>query len=201
MLTDQQALQAYRFVQNPNAFELAPTQFGILYDLLVEEISIEEYEKKRGWAARSAKVVLGVLLHSLQEVKGTHIIPPTHDDQEDDPVTLEEEVQYLKADDFESILPLIQEFKFTAREARLFLILKRAPGMQVGREAILTRLYADRINEAPEFRIIDVLICNMRKKLENTPWRIETIWGAGYKLINNEPDRCAQRVPAGVSEA
>ena len=186
MLTDQQILQAYRFVQNPSGFTLAPTQFRILKDLLVDEIPLEVYEKQRNWAARSAKVVLGVLLFSLQEIQGT-VAPQALNDnnlEDHDPVTAEEEVEYLKADDFADILPLVQEYGFTPREARLFLILKRAPSMQVGKEAILTRLYADQIDDAPQLKIIDVFICKMRKKLEGTVWEIETIWGAGYKLVH-----------------
>lgn len=186
MLTDQQILQAYRFVRNPSGFTLAPTQFRILKDLLVDEIPLEVYEKQRNWAARSAKVVLGVLLFSLQEIQGT-VEPRALNDnnpEDHDPVTAEEEVEYLKADDFADILPLVREYGFTPREARLFLILKRAPNMQAGKEAILTRLYADQVDDAPQLKIIDVFICKMRKKLEGTVWEIETIWGAGYKLVH-----------------
>lgn len=184
MLTDQQILQAYRFVRSPESFSLAPSQFRVLKDLLIDEIPLEVYEKQRSWSARSAKVVLGVLLFSLQEINGTCVLEPTNNNNAE-PVTLEEEVDYLKADDFADIMPLVQEFQFTPREARLFLVLKRAPGMQAGKEAILTRLYADQIDDAPSLKIIDVFICKMRKKLEGTTWAIETIWGAGYKLVQS----------------
>ena len=69
-LTEQQVLTAARFGKDPNRFRLAPTGFRFLHDVIIKETELERLEKSRGWAARSAKVVLSVLLHMIEETEG-----------------------------------------------------------------------------------------------------------------------------------
>lgn len=47
---------------------------------------------------------------------------------------------------------------------------------------ILKSIYADRPNDAPEIKIIDVYLCKMRKKVNRFGIEFETIWGGGYVL-------------------
>jgi len=180
-LTDQQVFHAHKFSVNPNSYNLAPTFHRVLYDVIIKEEPLEALEKRKGWPARSAKALVGLILYAMQEIQGSHLDEEEDENGEGLPTT-QEQLDYLKADNGLDLLPIINTFGFTGREARLFLILKRAPGMQASKEALLNRLYADQIDEAPSAKILDVFICKMRKKLEGTNWRIETIWGAGYRL-------------------
>lgn len=181
-LTDQQVFHAHKFSVSPNSYNLAPTFHRVLYDVIIKEEPLEALEKRKGWPARSAKAIVGMILYAMQEVQGSHTSDEDEDENGEGLPTTKEQLEYLKADNGLDLLPIINTFGFTGREARLFLILKRAPGMQASKEAILNRLYADQIDDAPDVKIIDVFVCKMRKKLEGTDWRIETIWGAGYKL-------------------
>ena len=53
--------------------------------------------------------------------------------------------------------------------------------MTISKEMLLNHLYSGM--DEPELKIIDVLICKLRKKLANASGGknyIETIWGRGY---------------------
>ena len=179
LLTEQQLFHAYRFAKNPNGYNIAPALYRILHDAIIADEPLEAMEKRRGWAARSAKVVIGLTLHALQEMGGTHI---ASDDEGD--ATAREKLAYVTADDAQDYGPIMRQFGFTHMEARLFLVLKRSPNQTCGKEALLARLYANRIDDMPDVRMVDVWVCKMRKKLANTTWRIETIWGEGYQIID-----------------
>ena len=181
-LTEQQVLHAYKFSKNPNAYTLAPTFYRVLHDAIINDEPLEKMEKRRGWPARSAKALISLVLHALQEVGGSHSEPAEDEDEDEDSGTAEERLAYLKADAAQDIMPLVMEYGFSPREARLFLVLARSPGRMCGKEALFTRMYADRIDDPPDVKIVDVFICKMRKKLELTRWRIDTVWGEGYML-------------------
>ena len=71
----------------------------------------------------------------------------------------------------------------TEKEYRLFEILCRRKGNPVTKEAILDNLYGG-IDE-PDAKIIDVFVCNLRKKLAAANQGedcIRTVWGRGYAL-------------------
>ena len=56
------------------------------------------------------------------------------------------------------------------------------------KEMFLNHLYNP--TDEPEIKIIDVFVCKLRKKLRDASGGtnyIETIWGRGYKLIDNVP--------------
>lgn len=180
-LTEQQVLQAHKFSVNPQSYELAPTFYRILHDAIIKQEPLESMEKRRGWPARSAKAIIGTILHAIQETGGVIATEAPEDIQ-----ALREELEYVKADNSLELMPLVSTFGFTTTEAQIFLILQRSPGMQVGKEAIHNRLYSARPDDAPEIKIVDVLVCKLRKKLEGTSWSIETIWGVGYKLVGTE---------------
>ncbi len=71
----------------------------------------------------------------------------------------------------------------TDKEYQLFEILCQRKGNPVTKEAILDFLYGGM--DEPEVKIIDVFICNLRKKLaaaNNGDNCIRTVWGRGYAL-------------------
>jgi two-component system cell cycle response regulator CtrA len=69
----------------------------------------------------------------------------------------------------------------TAKEYQLLELLSLHKGITLTKEVILNHLYNDM--EEPEIKIIDVFVCNLRKKLANASSGkkyIETVWGRGY---------------------
>lgn len=70
---------------------------------------------------------------------------------------------------------------FTERAICKALFDRRPSG--VAKEGLMTYLYSLRPNDHPEIKIIDVLVCKARQKLKGTRWRIETVWGTGYRLV------------------
>lgn len=70
----------------------------------------------------------------------------------------------------------------TKLERGVFCVLYHAAGRTVPRSRIMDALYSARI-DPPSDKIIDVTICNLRKALANFDgFRIETVWGVGYRL-------------------
>jgi two-component system cell cycle response regulator CtrA len=53
---------------------------------------------------------------------------------------------------------------------------------RVLRSQFMTLLYAERPDHEPCDKIVDVLICKIRKKLKPHGIQIKTIWGAGYEM-------------------
>ncbi len=84
--------------------------------------------------------------------------------------------------------------RLTGREYAIIELLAMRKGATLSKEVFLNHLYGGM--EEPEFKIIDVFICKLRKKLSDAldgENYIETVWGRGYVLrepttaqINNE---------------
>lgn len=70
----------------------------------------------------------------------------------------------------------------TTSEMQVLERLAQAFPRPVGREQLFDWLYQLRPNEVPEIKILDVLICKIRKKVEPLGLRIDTLWGRGYGL-------------------
>ena len=71
----------------------------------------------------------------------------------------------------------------TGREYAIIELLAMRKGSTLSKEVFLNHLYGGM--EEPEFKIIDVFICKLRKKLADALGGenyIETIWGRGYVL-------------------
>ncbi|RXF75052.1 helix-turn-helix domain-containing protein [Hansschlegelia zhihuaiae] len=67
----------------------------------------------------------------------------------------------------------------TRREATMFGVLMKRE--IASREAIMHALYGD-VDDRPEVKIVDVLICHVRRKIRGYNVRIETCWGIGFFL-------------------
>lgn len=74
------------------------------------------------------------------------------------------------------------EFRLTASEARVFAHL--ATRDQATKDSIMMAMYSDRPGEQPEIKIVDVFVCNMRRKLRRFQVEIITVWGSGYALVD-----------------
>jgi DNA-binding winged helix-turn-helix (wHTH) protein len=183
-LTEQQVLHAHKFANNPNSYTLAPTFYRVLHDLVLQDEPLESYEKRKGFPARSAKAILGMILHAMQEMQGSH--SELSEEERANEVSAQEQLKYLTADNFADIAPHVQKWGLTRQEARLLLILERSKDRIASKEALLNRLYVETPNDLPDVKIIDVFICKLRKKLATSEYRIDTVWGVGYKLIRTD---------------
>lgn len=71
----------------------------------------------------------------------------------------------------------------TRKEYQILELLCLRKGMTLTKEMILNHLYSG--SDGPEIKIIDVFLCNLRKKLANASGGknyFETVWGRGYVL-------------------
>ncbi|MGB0935377.1 MAG: response regulator transcription factor CtrA [Alphaproteobacteria bacterium] len=78
----------------------------------------------------------------------------------------------------------------TGREYSIIELLAMRKGATLSKEVFLNHLYGGM--EEPEFKIIDVFICKLRKKLSQALGGenyIETVWGRGYVL--RDPSKSA----------
>lgn len=69
----------------------------------------------------------------------------------------------------------------TVQEFRIFEALHGSKGRIQTKEALL-RAITPLIDDEPEIKIVDVLVCKIRKKLEGLNVKIETMWGRGYRM-------------------
>jgi two-component system cell cycle response regulator CtrA len=74
--------------------------------------------------------------------------------------------------------PLV--FGLTKNESIMFGVMmnNRSPR----KETFMPALFSDRIDDAPDIKIVDVWICKMRRKLRPFGIEIKTCWGAGYEM-------------------
>jgi len=96
---------------------------------------------------------------------------------------LRERVKQLEQEvGFRIEVPLI--FGLTGSEARILgVLLKREVATK---ETLLLATTKDATgNLAPEIKIVDVFICKMRKKLTPFGIVIETVWGQGYRMLDD----------------
>ena len=71
----------------------------------------------------------------------------------------------------------------TGKEYTILELLSKHKGTTLTKEMLLDHLY--RGTDEPDFRIIDVFVCKLRKKLAQATGGnhyIETVWGRGYVL-------------------
>jgi DNA-binding response OmpR family regulator len=68
----------------------------------------------------------------------------------------------------------------TRMETRLMRALAERQDRMVSKGALMDAMYFDLGHEA-EPKIVDVLVCKIRKKLRGSAYQIETVWGQGYR--------------------
>jgi two-component system cell cycle response regulator CtrA len=90
---------------------------------------------------------------------------------------------------------IIELAKLTCSERMLLGLLMRRN--RATKDQMMTMLYADRPDEEPDSKILDVMICKMRKKLRPHGVEIRTIHGAGYEL----PSTSREKIKALMAEA
>ena len=78
----------------------------------------------------------------------------------------------------------------TTLERAVFDVLSRAPGRSFSRAALLREIHGDAAGSVLP-RVVDSTVSRLRRKLGPSGWRVETVWGRGYRW--NAGDRPAVR--------
>lgn len=89
--------------------------------------------------------------------------------------------------------------RFTKQEYRLIDVLHRSFSNTVTKEQIYDRAFADAHGEGPDMKIVDVVVCRVRKGLSAIGLIIETKWGVGYRLIAEDPAIAEHIKRTGIS--
>ena len=88
----------------------------------------------------------------------------------------------------------------TGKEYQMLELLSLRKGTTLTKEMFLNHLYGGM--DEPELKIIDVFICKLRKKLSQATGgqnHIETVWGRGYVLRDDEGSRSdRERIAVGA---
>lgn len=75
-------------------------------------------------------------------------------------------------------------YRLTFTEARIASFLFAKIGQPVRTDTLMAALYFDRaVDDVPTETMTKVLACKIRKKLANSPYRIETVWAEGYRMV------------------
>lgn len=81
---------------------------------------------------------------------------------------------------------IVLRVNLTNQQARIFNVLYERFGLCVSKQAIYNAMYFDLLpgDDPPEAKIVDVVICKVRQRIkqQRAPFRIDTIWGIGYRL-------------------
>lgn len=106
---------------------------------------------------------------------------PSYDYLLDENRVLKERLAALTAPD--ATLRLHSALSLTPKEAKLLAVMLDSPEpLDKGRLYDLVFQYDN--GDGPEVKIVDVVICKIRRKAEKGGWpgKIETLWGTGYRL-------------------
>ena len=79
------------------------------------------------------------------------------------------------------------KFRVTPTERVLLNALHASLGKCVSQQTLYNLRYG--IKDEVDHKIIPVQICHLRSKLRHSGYRIETIWGLGYRMVTCEPGK------------
>jgi two-component system cell cycle response regulator CtrA len=83
------------------------------------------------------------------------------------------------------------ELELTATEERVFAMLAKREQIS-SKEQLMFSLYSGRAtDEEPEPKIVDVMVCKIRRKIAPFGLTIETAWGRGYVMPKASRDKLA----------
>lgn len=96
--------------------------------------------------------------------------------------------QQFYFDEAERLMVVGQEaYRLMPKAAALFGLLLKRLGNAVSRDAVLDILYAGQVDDEPYARSLDTWICYLRPVLEESPYRIETVYRFGWRLVRRAP--------------
>lgn len=73
--------------------------------------------------------------------------------------------------------------ELSSNEAAMFVKLAERRGATVSREALMQAMHGLNPDDEPEMKLIDVMICKLRKKMKPLGIDIATAWGRGWRLV------------------
>ena len=87
-----------------------------------------------------------------------------------------------------------RRLKLTRKQTELLAILIRISPRIARKEFLMDCMYgmAPEVDE-PNQKIVDVFVCRIREQLVPTRFRIETVWGSGYRLREKDGQIKKQR--------
>lgn len=176
-LTQDQATRAIDFINCPQGFTFRPWEEDFLRAILVDQIGIEEAEKRFNLPSRSAKAIVRLLLQNHAEAAR----PCAKRRGDAESLGDEEGLRLLDRVSANEELVLVAEFDFTPLEARFFEVLKSARIKPTSKDHVIAALYNGRsCDEIPSGLIVDTVVCKVRAKIKGSPFSIETVPGRGY---------------------
>lgn len=164
------------------------------WDVILEDAVIEK--KSIGQVVREHGVAHGAVRSALRRRGLTGALPSEvgkrirHEDIIED-MTQSEAIEYL-LDIVKYHVP--EEYVEdecpvdvgSGAKKRILTILYRHQGKMVTKQHLHDALYWDRAaDDVPQIKIIGVQICNLREKLVDTEYSLETVWGEGYRLVRD----------------
>ena len=82
-----------------------------------------------------------------------------------------------------------REWKLTTQQAKvLAFIMARSPGMAKRESLLLNCVSVPGADNMPDIKIVDVVICAVRKKIAPLGVDIRTVWGNGYEISKRDAD-------------
>lgn len=86
-------------------------------------------------------------------------------------------------------IDLRRTYKIPPKAALLLAMLQKAGPVGLSNERALARIYSGSTKDWPQRNILKVWITHIRTALarENAPFRIETVWGWGYRIVEDKP--------------
>jgi len=103
---------------------------------------------------------------------------------------LEDKVMRM-SDDLGYKLPAPLWLDLTEAESNMFMMLIK--NKVCSKEALLNGMCSYRsVDEMPELKIVDVIICRIRKKVAEHGIDIVTVWGSGYAISQEGKNRYAE---------
>lgn len=94
---------------------------------------------------------------------------------------LSREVDRVIADALKDVPEFRGDLGLSKTETSFLSVLAKKAGRIVTKEALMTLLYADKVDDAPDEKVIDVWVCKIRPKLP-PGLTIDTVHGQGYRL-------------------
>ncbi|MBO5454065.1 MAG: response regulator transcription factor [Clostridia bacterium] len=141
---------------------------NIEYKLLYYSVGIDEFINKK-WDFREAAARINAVLKRTAKVKNSAVDEVLHNDI------------YINISSYE-IIVAGEKYRIPPKETELLYFLASNPGRVFTREQLLDRVWG--YDYFGDSRTVDVHVKKLRKRFESKTqaWKIETVWGVGYKF-------------------
>jgi len=138
---------------------------------------------------RAPSDLVRVALHAAKD-EGKIVDLPREDWPPNSLRNTRDPVANRKMDDEDTVFNCVRLFKVTRQQASLLSVLIRRN--EVSKDMmhqIIEKCRAPNKGDQTDPKMVDVVICNLRKRLKPTGLKIETMWGCGYFM---KPDMRAR---------